>query len=135
VPINAEPSTPPTPQNGLFRVSVQIVIGFRGQLKFQTLEETWMSVEMGRKKINFDAKKTQVSISLSNYFVQRIDSITTQRSRWIRRAIKDKFDGEKGLIAVESKQMIALLMNRHRDDIEIEELLFRVLKKLPESGD
>lgn len=90
---------------------------------------------MGRKKIIFDAKKTQVSVSLSNLMVERIDSMTSRRSLFIRRAIQEKFDGEQGLIAVESRRMVALLLNRHSDDIDIEELLLRVLKKLPESGD
>ena len=90
---------------------------------------------MGRKKVMFDAKKTQVSISLSNLDVQRIDSITTQRSRWIRRAIQDKFLATEGVLSIDSRKMIAILHARHRDNLDVAELLERILQKLPESGE
>jgi metal-responsive CopG/Arc/MetJ family transcriptional regulator len=89
---------------------------------------------MGRKKVIYDAKKTQVSVSLSNLMVERIDSMTSRRSRWIRKAIQEKFDARKGLTTVESKTLVAILINRVEDDLDLLELLYRVRDKLPDSG-
>lgn len=90
---------------------------------------------MGRRKVGYDAKKTQVSVSLPNYMVDRIDLLTSRRSLWIRKAIQEKFDARKGMTTVESRILIALLINRVEDDLDLLELLYRVRDKLPESGE
>jgi hypothetical protein len=90
---------------------------------------------MGRKRIIHSAKKTQVSLSLSNSDVERIDLMTNARSRWIRKAIHDKFNANEGLMTIDSKQMLFLLHARHSDNIDIQELIERILKKLPDSGE
>lgn len=80
-------------------------------------------------------KKEQVSISLPNHIVERLDLMTSRRSQWIHRAITARLDGEEGIETISNRRLIALLLNRLRGDIQKEQILMKWFdEELPDSG-
>lgn len=81
-------------------------------------------------------KKEQVSVSLPNHIVERLDLMTSRRSQWIHRAITARLDGEEGIETLSNRRLIAILLGRYRGDVQKEIVLKAWFdEELPESGD
>lgn len=80
-------------------------------------------------------KKSQVSVSLPNHLVERLDLMTSRRSQWIHRAIQARLDGEEGIETLSTRRLLAVLLHRVRGDIQKEAILRAWFdEELPESG-
>lgn len=75
---------------------------------------------MGRRKVPMHMKKSQVSISLPNHLIERLDLMTSRRSQWIHRAIKARLDSEEGIESISTRRLLAILLARSRGDIQKE---------------
>lgn len=90
---------------------------------------------MGRRKVPMHMKKSQVSISLPNHLVERLDLMTSRRSQWIHRAIKARIDAEEGIETISTRRLLAILLSRYRGDIQKEVIIHAWFdQELPESG-
>ena len=90
---------------------------------------------MGRRKGATHMKKAQVSISLPNHLIERIDLMTSRRSQWIHRAITARIDGEEGIEVVSTRRLLAILMNRLQGDLQKEAIIKAWFdEELPDSG-
>lgn len=90
---------------------------------------------MGRKKVPMHMKKSQVSISLPNHLVERLDLMTSRRSQWIHRAIKARLDSEEGIESLSTRRLLAVLLARYRGDVQKEVIIKSWFdEELPESG-
>ena len=91
---------------------------------------------MGRRKVPMHMKKSQVSISLPNHLVERLDLMTSRRSQWIHRAIQARLDAEEGIETISTRRLLAILLARSRGDIQ-KEIVIRSWfdEEVSESGD
>lgn len=90
---------------------------------------------MGRKKVIPSMKKHQVSISLSHHLIERLDLITSHRSRWVKTAIMNRIDSLEGVDQIETRTLLALIMARFHGDVQKEVILKSWFDEiLPDSG-
>jgi len=69
---------------------------------------------MGRKKVPGSLKRDSISISLPRHIIERLDLLTSRRSKWIEVAIKNRIDDAHQVEALEDRQLIGILHHRFK---------------------
>lgn len=91
---------------------------------------------MGRKKVAPSMKVHQVSISLPQHLIERLDLITSHRSRWVKTAIENRLSALKDVDQIETRRLLALVMSRFHGDVQKEVILKSWFDELlPDSGE
>ena len=86
---------------------------------------------MGRRKVATHMKKSQVSISLPNHLIERLDLITSHRSRWVKTAIENRFQALKDVDQIETRRLLSLILSRFHGDVQKEVILKSWFDELP----